>query len=212
MRPHPTRILMMRAAFEELQDFEGDVREDLRWQPQRLQGVQFGDFLLQMLHARGRWLGFEPFEPGVCRLRAHHKERVQGGTDWGSESGGHPIIDILNKAAEGCLDNPVKFWARGQLKAQSPQAGIGAFPQLFVGGSVGGTMGSEPRLQLLLLLAGGNAAARVLPNQGRVHIPSAGMARILGRLIPPERQLMRNQGTDDGWDLGEFLGAISPLL
>jgi hypothetical protein len=62
MRPHPTCILIVRPALEELQDFEGDVREGLRWQPQRLQGVQFGDFLLQMLHPRGRWLGFELFE------------------------------------------------------------------------------------------------------------------------------------------------------
>jgi hypothetical protein len=31
MCPHPTRILILRTAFEELQDFEGDVREGLRW-------------------------------------------------------------------------------------------------------------------------------------------------------------------------------------
>jgi hypothetical protein len=50
-------------------------------------------------------------------LRAHHEERIQGSTDCGRESGDHPIIDILKKAAEGCLDNPVEFLARWQLNA-----------------------------------------------------------------------------------------------
>jgi hypothetical protein len=138
--------------------------------------------------------------------------RVQGGTDWGSESGGHPLIDILQQAAEGCLDNPVACWVRWHLKAHSPQAGLGACPQRCVGGRVGGTMGPEPRLQLRLLLTGGKAEARVLPNQGRVHIPRAGMARIMGRVIPQERQRMRHQGTAAGWDLGAFLGDISQRL
>jgi hypothetical protein len=120
MRPHPTRIRMMRAAFEERQDCEGDVREGLRWQPQRLQGGPCGDVLRQRLHARDRWLGLEPFDQGLCLRRAPPKERVQGGTDWGSESGGHLIIAIWKNAAEGCLDNPVACWARWHLKAHRP--------------------------------------------------------------------------------------------
>jgi len=95
MRVHPTRILVVREALEELQDFEEDVREGLRWQRQRSQGLQFGDFLLQILHARGRWLGFEPNEQGLRFLRAHHEERIQGGTDGGGQSEDYSVIDIV---------------------------------------------------------------------------------------------------------------------
>ena len=45
----------------------------------------------------------------MCLLRARNEERIQGGTEWGGESDGHPVIDILKVAPEGCLDNPVEF-------------------------------------------------------------------------------------------------------
>jgi hypothetical protein len=76
------------------------------------QGVEFRDFLLQMLDAGGRRLGFEPIEHGLRLFRAHHEERIQGGTNWGGESDGHAVIDILKEAVEGGLDNPVEFLYR----------------------------------------------------------------------------------------------------
>jgi len=48
----------------------------------------------------------------VCLLTAHNEERIQGGTEWGGESDGHPVIDILKEAPAGCLDNPVEFLQR----------------------------------------------------------------------------------------------------
>ena len=82
--------------------------------------MQFGDFLLQILHTRGRWLGFEPIEQGLRLLRVHHEERVQSGTDWGRQSDDYPIIDILKEAPECCLDNPGEFVHCRDLNAQIP--------------------------------------------------------------------------------------------
>ena len=73
-------------------------------------------------------------------------------------------------------------------------------------------MGLKPPLQLLLICAGRKATARVLPNQRHMHIPRAGMARIGGRVVPQELELMGDEGPDSLRHVGELRGEIAQVL
>jgi len=47
---------------KDLKDFEGHVSKSLWGDVDRPKGLEDGDLLLEMLHARGGWLGFEPIK------------------------------------------------------------------------------------------------------------------------------------------------------
>jgi hypothetical protein len=201
MGTQPTRILIMGAALEELHDFQGDIRKDV---PRECHSPQ-------RLDARSRGVGFEPIEQGGCLLGGYNEERIQGSTDRHGQAGGHPVIDILQEAPESGLDQPLPRLRRGEFQAQSAQAGIRAGAQGVFGRSVQSPLGPEPYCQRLLILAGGQAAAQVLPDHGHVHIPRAGMARIGGRMVPQQVELVRDKGADDFRDAGKGVGEIAQI-
>jgi len=105
----------------------------------------------------------------------------------------------------------VEFWHRWHLKAQSPQADIRAFPQIFFARGVRGAVGPEPHLQRLLILASGRAQAGVLPNQGQMAIMRLTLPRIVWRVIPQELELMGDERADHLRHLLEIVRKIAQV-
>jgi len=62
VRSHLACILMTGTLLKDLKDFEGHVSKSLWGDVDRPKGLEDGDLLLEMLHARGGWLGFEPIK------------------------------------------------------------------------------------------------------------------------------------------------------
>lgn len=98
---------MAGALLEDLKDCEGHVSQSLCGDVDGPQGPEFGDLLLEMLHARGGWLGFEPIKGRLRLIRASHEELIAGGTDRRREPSGHACREIMPAAVERRADNPL---------------------------------------------------------------------------------------------------------
>jgi hypothetical protein len=99
MGPHLACILMVRAPFQELEDFGGKVSEGLCWNAQGPEGLELADLLLQWLHARRGRLRFESVKRRLRLVRAHHQELVKGCPDRFGEPCAHMRIDVIKKAS-----------------------------------------------------------------------------------------------------------------
>ena len=74
MRPHLAGALMGDPPLQELHDRLRDISQGVCWHPECLEGLQFGDFLLEILDSRRGWIGFEVLKRGD-RLVVAHKPR-----------------------------------------------------------------------------------------------------------------------------------------
>ena len=63
--PHLARIFLVGAAFQQLEDFEGNLRQGLGRNADGPECLELGEFLLEMLHTRRGRLGFELIKGGL---------------------------------------------------------------------------------------------------------------------------------------------------
>src|SRR5712692_625044 len=113
---------------------------------------------------------------------------------------------------EGSADQSLELRRRGEFNAQGTKTAVGTFAQLLFRRRLPGPLRPEPRFQGLLVLPSGKAPSRLLPNQGHMVIVTPAVPGILGRVIPQELELMRDERPHDLRHLLELTREIAQVL
>jgi hypothetical protein len=210
--PHLASPLIGGTPCEELEDRAGDNSECRRWDVERSQGTELGDFFLQGLNAGGRWVSFQVIEHRVGVVSAHDEQRIESGPHRVSQTRGDLMIERVEKAMQGGPDHPLEFAFGGEFNPQGAQMAIGTFVEVGLGGGMGRRLRLQPGGQRLSILGSGKAPPGMLPNEREMPITRAALPGIGGCMVPQQVQLMGNKGPDGGGHLLEVLWKIPQVL
>ena len=212
MGPHLTGPLIGRSPGEEVEDRVGDGGKRFGGDVECPQGVELGDFVLQMLDAGCSRVGFQLIKHRVRLVRPHDEQGIEGGPHRSGEMRRDLVIQRVEKAMKGCLDHPLEFTFGGELNPQCAQMAIGIFFEVGFGGGVGRRLRLQPGFQRLFILGSREAPPGMLPNEGEMPIACAALPGIVRGMIPQQVQLMGNEGADGGGHVLEILWEIAQVL
>ena len=119
----------MGPSLQEVYDRLRDVRQGGCWETEPPEGLQFCDFLLEILDPRRGWLGFEMLKRGDRLILVHHQKLIE---ECGRirESRRHTRVQVVKKSMQGRTDYPTQLLLGREFNLIRAKACIGMFQQL----------------------------------------------------------------------------------